>query len=107
MTILRMTSSTAAVLQALAAGYRYGFEIAEATGLRGGTVYPLLRRLESGGLLAGHWEDPELSQTSGRPARRYYELLSSARPCVEQARQRFPMHLAELGVSASESGVQA
>ena len=35
------------VLQALARGYRFGFDIMEVTGLPSGTIYPALRRLEA------------------------------------------------------------
>ena len=41
---LRMTYATAMVLYALDRGSRHGFDIIDATGLRSGTVYPLLRR---------------------------------------------------------------
>ena len=39
------------VLQALAQGYRFGFDIMDATNLPSGTVYPALRRLEAMGLV--------------------------------------------------------
>lgn len=85
-----MTYPTAVVLQALEAGYRYGFDIAEATGLRGGTVYPLLRRLQERGLLAAEWEDVRIAREEGRPSRKYYRLLPDARPVLEEARRRYP-----------------
>lgn len=52
---------------------RYGYSLRRAVGAAGlevseGTLYPLLRRLESHGLLASRWELGE-----GRP-RRYYRL---------------------------------
>lgn len=87
---LRMTYPTALVIQALARNYRYGFDIAEATGLRGGTVYPILRRLEAIHLVAGDWEDVEVSREEKRPPRRYYRLLPAAAPIVKEAAQRFP-----------------
>ena len=46
---MKLTYPTALVLQALASGYHYGFDIMDATGLPSGTVYPVLRRLETGG----------------------------------------------------------
>lgn len=93
LTIARMTPSTAAVLQALAVGCRYGFDIAESTGLRGGTVYPLLRRLESGGLLRSRWEEASIARAEGRPSRKYYELLPAADAALWIARERFPVEL--------------
>lgn len=35
---------------------RYGYELAKATGLASGTLYPILMRLESRGLLDAWWE---------------------------------------------------
>ena len=39
-----LTYSTAVILQAVANGYRYGFDIIDITGVPGGTVYPALRQ---------------------------------------------------------------
>jgi DNA-binding PadR family transcriptional regulator len=88
-----MTYATARVLQGLDEGLRYGFDIAEATGLRGGTVYPILRRLEDEGLVASSWEAAEIGRGEGRPSRKYYRLLAAAQPVVEEARARFPFPL--------------
>ena len=38
---------------------RYGYELAKATGLASGTLYPILMRLEQRGLLAARWEFTE------------------------------------------------
>ena len=35
---------------------RYGYEVAKATGLASGTLYPILMRLEERGLLTARWE---------------------------------------------------
>ena len=51
----------------------YGLQIAEAAGLPGGTIYPILIRLEQCGWLESRWEDIE-PQQEGRPQRRYYRL---------------------------------
>lgn len=45
------------VLQALAQGHRFGFEIMEVTGLPSGTIYPALRRLEALDLVRSAWEN--------------------------------------------------
>ncbi|MFW6198598.1 MAG: PadR family transcriptional regulator [Acidobacteriota bacterium] len=99
---IRMTYSTAAVLHALDAGRRYGFEISQATGLRRGTVYPILRRLEDAGLVSSRWEEPEDARAQGRPPRKYYELEPASRPVLERARDRYP--LPELDLSGSTAG---
>ena len=38
---------------------RYGYELAKATGLASGTIYPILMRLEERGLLEARWEFTE------------------------------------------------
>lgn len=88
-----MTYATARVLQALDEGISHGFDIAEATGLRGGTVYPILRRLAAEGLVASSWEAAAIGRREGRPARKYYRLLAAARPVVDEARGCFPFPL--------------
>lgn len=90
MTDIRMTYPTAMVLQALAAGHRYGFDIATAVGLRPGAVYQILHRLEEAKLASGAWEDPRAARVEGRPSRRYYKLSRAAEPVLAEARRRFP-----------------
>ena len=50
----------------------WGFDVAQRTGLKGGSLYPVFRRLEEAGLVESRWEewDSELE----RPRRRYYRL---------------------------------
>ncbi|MGH7502888.1 MAG: PadR family transcriptional regulator [Longimicrobiales bacterium] len=93
MSPIRMTYATARVLLALDAGAQYGFDIAEVAGLRGGTVYPILRRLEEEGLARSSWERPEIGRREGRPPRKYYQLRAVAQPLVREARERFPFPL--------------
>lgn len=50
---------------------RYGFELSKSTGLKSGTLYPILARLESAGWLSSGWES---AAVTGRPRRRYYHL---------------------------------
>ena len=78
------------VLQAIARGLSYGFEIMEASGLPDGTVYPALRRLEQAGLLASSWEDQEAAHAEKRPARRHYHLTAEGRRALASALERFP-----------------
>jgi DNA-binding PadR family transcriptional regulator len=85
-----MTYATALVLQALQSGHRYGFDIIDATNLRSGTVYPLLRRLEDAGLIRSKWEHVAIARSDNRPPRKYYELTKAADPSVAVARERFP-----------------
>ncbi len=47
------------------------YDMCQQTGLRSGTAYPSLVRLESRGWITSGWEDPP---PSGRPRRRWYAL---------------------------------
>ena len=44
------------ILQAVGAGYIYGYSVMEVTGLPSGTVYPAMRRLERDQLIRSQWE---------------------------------------------------
>jgi PadR family transcriptional regulator, regulatory protein PadR len=61
-----------------------GAEIAKATGVGSGTLYPLLARLERVGWLTSNWEsiDP---RTAGRPRRRLYRLTGVGQRSAQQA----------------------
>jgi PadR family transcriptional regulator PadR len=71
-----MTLTTLLILGRLTTapgGELYGLQIVNMTGLRSGTVYPILARLEERGLVESRREmiDPK---TEGRPRRRFYQL---------------------------------
>lgn len=87
---MRLTLPTATVLSALVHGHGHGFVILEVTGLRAGTVYPVLRRLEENGLVESSWENPERAREEGRPARRYYRLTKEGRRTAVEAVGRYP-----------------
>ena len=87
---MALTYTTALILDVLARGHRYGFEIMDVTGLPSGTVYPALRRLEAFGHVASHWEDEAGATKEGRPARRYYTLSGEGETVLSTARRRFP-----------------
>ncbi|MEM7417285.1 MAG: PadR family transcriptional regulator [Gemmatimonadota bacterium] len=87
---MRLTLPTATVLEALVHGHGYGFEVVEVTGIRAGTVYPVLRRLEEHGYVRSSWEDPERARREGRPSRRNYELTSEGRRLAVEAAERYP-----------------
>jgi PadR family transcriptional regulator PadR len=73
-----MTLQTRLVLQVFANAPNdghYGLEICRAIGLPGGTIYPLLARLEEAGWLTSGWEDIDPVKEGRRP-RRYYRLTS-------------------------------
>lgn len=80
--------NAALVLEAMIQGHAYGFEVMRATHLPSGTVYPLLRRLEAGGLVASRWEEAQSAHAEGRPRRRYYEVTSAGRSALAAVRER-------------------
>jgi PadR family transcriptional regulator, regulatory protein PadR len=72
----RLSVTVVSVLQAIANGFEYGFDIIDHTGLPSGTVYPALSRLERDGLVRSSWEDESSAHREGRPARRYYRITA-------------------------------
>jgi PadR family transcriptional regulator, regulatory protein PadR len=76
---------TIVVLQALSGrrnDWSYGLEIAEATGLASGSLYPILIRLADRGLLESRWLSPE---REGRPARHAYRITGEGRAALHDA----------------------
>jgi PadR family transcriptional regulator, regulatory protein PadR len=84
-----LTYTTAVILQAVANGYLYGFDIIDITGVPGGTVYPALRRLEDEGYLTSEWEEPSIAQSEPRPPRKYYDLTREGRELLAEAVKRY------------------
>lgn len=84
-----LTYSTTAILETIALGSRYGFDMMEATGLPSGTVYPALRRLERDGMVRSDWEENAVARRAGRPRRRYYEITAAGKEALSRARERF------------------
>lgn len=76
----------------------YGLEIADATGLQSGTLYPILMRLERHGWVEGQWENIDPSR-QGRPPRRYYRLTGVGQAAATDA-------LASLGAPPPPGGRQ-
>jgi DNA-binding PadR family transcriptional regulator len=81
----------ALVLNAVASGSRYGFDIMDSSGLPGGTVYPALRRLERAGFVTSSWEADEIAREAKRPRRRYYEITKTGEEVLQGALERFPL----------------
>ena len=96
---VKLTHTSALILQTIGAGYRYGFDIMEATGLPSGTVYPALRRLEQTELIHSTWETERKAFAAQRPARKYYKLTPTGDRTLAKAVQRYPLlqHMAGPG----------
>lgn len=84
-----LTSATATILNAVANGYLYGFDIVDITGMPGGTVYPALRRLEEAGYLTSRWEKERVAYAELRPRRKYYEVTRTGRDVLAEAVKRY------------------
>jgi PadR family transcriptional regulator PadR len=86
-----LSHTAAMILQAVDAGFIYGFSIMEMTGLPSGTVYPAMRRLERDELIRSHWERQSIADAEQRPARKYYKLTALGKATVEASRRRYPL----------------
>ena len=90
------SAQTLAVLAELCATpsrWRHGYGIARDTGLKSGTLYPILLRLADRGLVEACWED---EQPAGRPRRHLYRLttegLAAATVALAQAQPAGQVH---------------
>jgi DNA-binding PadR family transcriptional regulator len=61
------------------------------TGLRSGTVYPAMRRLEHEELIRSRWEKQSIADAEQRPARKYYSLTAAGKVTLEASRRRYPL----------------
>lgn len=89
MKTIRLSQETLALLERFVTrprDWRYGYELSRDTGLKSGTLYPILMRLEKYSLLEARWVVGE----SGVPPRHTYRLTASG---LEFARAK----LAEAG----------
>src|SRR5580693_10144197 len=83
---------TLAVLAALGgqpSAWQHGYALARETGLKSGTLYPILIRLADRGLVEACWQD---EPAPGRPRRHLYRLtaagLASATGALARAAER-------------------
>jgi len=91
----RATTATPRILTALAggpAGWRHGYELLAETGLKSGTLYPILVRLAERGLLDTAWEQ---EPPPGRPLRHLYRLTPTGRAWLQDVP---PARTARLGL---------
>ena len=70
----------------------YGLQLAGEAGLKSGSVYVVLARLEQAGWLTSRWEEIDPS-AEGRPRRRLYALTGEGRQAGAEAIEQ---HLAAL-----------
>lgn len=76
---LNRTYTTRTVVQLFVASHPEplaGAIICRATGIKSGTIYPMLSRLKKVGWLTSSWEDID-PREAGRPRRKEYNLTSA------------------------------
>jgi PadR family transcriptional regulator, regulatory protein PadR len=74
---VRISSQTITVLHALQKGtpaWTHGYELSRITGLKSGTLYPILVRLHDEGWLEAKWEP---SHEQSRPPRHLYRITAA------------------------------
>ena len=79
------STQTLAVLAALAAepsAWRHGYDLARETGLKSGTLYPILVRLADREIIQACWEEGE---PAGRPRRHLYRLTADGQAAASAA----------------------
>lgn len=79
-----------AVMADAGASWSHGYDLCRRTGIKSGTLYPLLIRLEAQGYLEAEWQAPT---EPGRPPRHAYRLTPAG--------QRFAASLAAQHAPAS------
>ena len=87
---LRLSPQTLRILDAFLhepLEWKYGYEISRETGLKSGTLYPILMRLAERELLETAWQTGE----AGRPPRHMYRFTKNgtqfARKCSESRKK--------------------
>lgn len=102
---LRKGAAELAVLSLLERGEMYGIEILDAVagadglGISDGTIYPLLKRLQTEGRIAARWQ----KSVTG-PPRKYYRLTASGHEAVGIMRDAWAEFRAQLDRLAGYRG---
>jgi PadR family transcriptional regulator, regulatory protein PadR len=92
----KVSPQTLAVLSALAnrpADWLYGLELAKLTGLKSGSLYPILIRLADRALLESRWLEPS---ERGRPPRHAYRISAAGLEALATAERSSASSLREL-----------
>lgn len=89
-TRIRISRQTLAVLAALLhqpSEWRYGYDLSRQTGLKSGTLYPILMRLSDAQWMDTRWEE---SSEPGRPPRHMYRLTGEGKRWARQELETAP-----------------
>jgi PadR family transcriptional regulator PadR len=99
---VRLSPQTLQVLDAFLSAprdWKYGYDISRNTGLKSGTLYPILMRLAERKLLDTSWETAEI----GKPPRHLYRLTPDG---LRFARQHKPSRSTGREARAAFSGAK-
>ena len=66
--------------------WHHGYDLSQRTGLKSGTLYPILMRLSEQGFLESEWLEPS---KPGRPARHAYRLTPDGLALTKERAQTF------------------
>jgi PadR family transcriptional regulator, regulatory protein PadR len=73
----RTMTAVAEMLVAEPESEHYGYELCQATGIKSGSMFPILARFQQYGWLTTRWQDS--ADARPRPPRRYYRLTAEGR----------------------------
>ena len=86
---LKLSPQTLLILEAFLdrpAEWKYGYDLSRVTGLKSGTLYPILMRLADRKLLETEWEATEPGN-SGKPPRHMYRFTPEGMQFARTRRQ--------------------
>lgn len=92
----KLSPQTLSVLNALGnrpGDWLYGLELAKLTGLKSGSLYPILIRLSDRGLLESRWLEPT---EQGRPPRHAYRISAAGLKALSEIERSRSASLREL-----------
>ena len=81
------TLSVLAALCGQPSAWQHGYALARETGLKSGTLYPILIRLADQGLVEARWQE---EPAPGRPRRHLYRLTSDGAASAAEALAAVP-----------------
>ena len=95
------TVSVLAALGAQPSEWRHGYALAKQTGLKSGTLYPILIRLADRGLVEACWQD---EPAAGRPRRHLYRLTADGLAAAVEALAAAAEPVARPGTRTTSTG---
>src|ERR1700733_7627997 len=82
----RQTALLLTILLERPSEWKHGYGISQLTGLKSGTLYPLLMRLEEQGFLESKWQE---TGRPGAPPRHAYRLTQNGRVFARERKSEF------------------